>query len=142
MTRKNKWHVHSSPIWTKHELNKFHLNFMKLLFSIFFNYKTIRIIARPTAEMETTIPIQYLITSYFAASRWALNAWISCKQANRCHKSCYFSNTIISYVLTWSSLLVRLVVSALCWASSSRIRLKSWSSVISHKIEPVRLTVF
>lgn len=33
--------------------------------------------ARPTAEIETTVPMQYLITSYLAASNWALKAWIS-----------------------------------------------------------------
>lgn len=36
-----------------------------------------QITVRPTADMETRVPMQYLITSYFAASNWALNAWIS-----------------------------------------------------------------
>lgn len=40
-------------------------------------YIKIRSTARPTAEMETRVPMQYFITSYFAASNWALKAWIS-----------------------------------------------------------------
>lgn len=42
--------------------------------SLLLDYKYKRTIARPTAEMETSVPIQYLITSYFAASSWALSA--------------------------------------------------------------------
>lgn len=38
---------------------------------------SIRRTAKPTAEMETRVPIQYFITSYFAASKCALNEWIS-----------------------------------------------------------------
>lgn len=37
-------------------------------------YIKIRTTASPTADMETRVPMQYLITSYFAASNWALNA--------------------------------------------------------------------
>lgn len=37
-------------------------------------YNKIRTTARPTAEMETSVPMQYLITSYFAASSPALSA--------------------------------------------------------------------
>jgi hypothetical protein len=40
-------------------------------------YIKMRSTARPTAEMETRVPMQYFITSYFAASNWALKAWIS-----------------------------------------------------------------
>lgn len=40
-------------------------------------YIRMRITARPTAEMEASVPMQYLITSYFAASNCALNSWIS-----------------------------------------------------------------
>lgn len=36
-----------------------------------------RTAARPTAEMETRVPMQYFITSYFPASNWARKAWIS-----------------------------------------------------------------
>ena len=51
----------------------------KLFIQITFNlvvehYNKIRTTARPTADMETRVPMQYLITSYFAASNWAFNA--------------------------------------------------------------------
>ena len=35
-------------------------------------YIKMRSTARPTAEMETSVPMQYFITSYFAASSCAL----------------------------------------------------------------------
>lgn len=40
-------------------------------------YIKMRTTANPTADMDTRVPMQYLITSYFAASSWALKAWIS-----------------------------------------------------------------
>lgn len=40
-------------------------------------YIKMRTTASPTADMDTRVPMQYLITSYFAASSWALKAWIS-----------------------------------------------------------------
>jgi len=40
-------------------------------------YINIRRTARPTADIETSVPMQYFITSYLAASSWALKAWIS-----------------------------------------------------------------
>lgn len=43
-------------------------------------YSKMRSIARPTAETETRVPMQYLIISYFAPSNWALIPWISCWQ--------------------------------------------------------------
>lgn len=45
-------------------------------------YIMMRSIARPTAETETRVPMQYLIISYFAPSNWALIPWISCCQRN------------------------------------------------------------
>lgn len=41
------------------------------------SYIRMRITARPTAETEASVPMQYLITSYFAASSWARSVWIS-----------------------------------------------------------------
>lgn len=55
---------------TNRDHNTIHLKFME-------DYNMMRITARPTADMETRVPMQYLMTSYFAASNWALNAWIS-----------------------------------------------------------------
>uniref|UniRef100_A0A0A9F5X8 Uncharacterized protein n=1 Tax=Arundo donax TaxID=35708 RepID=A0A0A9F5X8_ARUDO len=36
-------------------------------------HMTIRRTASPTAEIETMVPMQYLMTSYFAASSWAFS---------------------------------------------------------------------
>ena len=77
--------------------------------------------SRPIADIETRVPMQYLITSYFAASNWAFNEWISCWQDSKnyelVHKSRCFKNTISNAIttLTLSSLLVRLVVPILKW---------------------------
>lgn len=85
-----------------------------------------RIMARPTAEMETRVPMQYLITSYFAASSCALSAWISCRwDSNVTNLAMHYNHLSFTTKLTLSNLLVRLEVSALCVASSSRIRLHS-----------------
>ena len=37
-------------------------------------YIKMRSTARPTAEIETRVPMQYFMTSYLAASNWALKA--------------------------------------------------------------------
>lgn len=97
-----------------------------------FNYIIMRRTASPTAEMETSVPMQYLITSYLAASSWALNAWISCNKQT--YHACYQifpsakKNEEKVYMSkgdsnTLSSLFVRFVVSEFWLASSSRIRL-------------------
>lgn len=95
-----------------------------------FNYIIMRRTASPTAEMETSVPMQYLITSYLAASSWALNAWISCnKQIIMCYQIFPSSKTWREVYMskgdsnTLSSLFVRFVVSEFWLASSSRIRL-------------------
>lgn len=121
--------------------------------------------ARPTAEIETRVPIQYLITSYFAASSCALNAWISYSrnkqekrksihknwvssrkvytnhyQTNQKKKKGLHSFYIIStreQTLTRSSLFVRFVVSAFWLASSSRMRLHNlkWPQPIIRELK-------
>lgn len=94
-------------------------------------YNSTRTTARPTADMETSVPMQYFIKSYFAASKWAFNAWISWKfverdmeknkrQNNRLKQT--ISPTLM--ILTRSSLLVRLDVPALWFESSSLILLQ------------------
>lgn len=50
--------------------------FLKLI-GIQFVYIKIRNTARPTAEIETSVPMQYFMTSYLAASSCALKEWIS-----------------------------------------------------------------
>lgn len=88
-----------------------------------------RRVARPTAETDTRVPMQCFITSYFAASSWALNAWISWKlqgwiqkqnainQNNNSKQLCTINK------LTRSSLFVRLQFSAFWFANSSCILL-------------------
>lgn len=93
-------------------------------------YRKIRTMARPTAEIEASVPIQTLITSYFAASSWARNAWISCRwnkseinASSRQGGNTFNFHKMRIIKLTRSSLLVRLVVSAFWLVSSSRMRL-------------------
>lgn len=93
-------------------------------------YIRMRTMARPTADIDTRVPMQYFITSYFAASNWAFNAWISCKEYqnaqvkitdNTRYKAFHVRSHLAN--LTRSSLVVRSVVSAFCLANSSRMRL-------------------
>ena len=91
------------------------------------SYIKMWIMASPTADMETRVPMQCLITSYLAASNWALKPWISCKKEKRDVKRVETHNVQVSNKitkLTMSSLFVRLVVSVFWLASSSRIRLQ------------------
>lgn len=90
------------------------------------SYIRIRITARPTAETEASVPMQYLITSYFAASSWARSVWISWDYKGvtdevRVKRTISFQQ--LHGVLTRSSLVVRLVVSWFWLFSSSRILL-------------------
>lgn len=88
-----------------------------------------RTTARPTAEMETSVPIQYFIRSYFAASSCALSAWISWFKKMYIFISVeqvrFQSLESRNSSFTLSSLLFKLPVSAFWLASSSRIRLYS-----------------
>ena len=90
------------------------------------SHMTIRRTARPTAEMETSVPIQYLITSYLAASNWALKVWISWDRLKQnINKKTNIQNAekLEMGILTRSSLFVRLEVSAFWFVSSSLILL-------------------
>ena len=123
----------NSPTYNCHEKNEFKI-FIIVIFNCQSNnypYNKMRSTARPTADIETRVPMQYLITSYFAASNWAFNEWISCRQDSKSYKlinkSRFFKNKYSNAIaiLTLSSLLVRLEVSAFWLASSSRMRLHS-----------------
>lgn len=93
--------------------------------------------------METSVPMQYFITSYFAASSWALKEWISWMQFRwRNHqnqKRTMYNIHILRVIHTRSSLLVRLEVWVFWLASSSLIRLQFIGSVANKMIATMSL---